>query len=381
MSNENIAPQPKAEKPVEAKRRPGRPKKTEQAKNSTESKRRPGRPKGVKAAKPVYEIPTVPEDVEVKEDLGDREFLRTLVTSAYHIQKLRIQLGNRIVASFKNKLGILPGQKEDDNEEISKFLTPLREEYKLMSEALISVSRYKDSMFSNGTYITTKTEFLFVRSFENLYDQEGKNFKLVESEVIKFPIWKTFLKDVYGCGPAMSGVIISYIDITKDKYRSCLEAYVGIDVAPDGKGRSKIAAHLVERPYLDKDGNEKTKMSITFSPFLKTKLLGVLFGGFLMCGEKSKYSKVYYQNKNTLVERFKNDESMTKIHLHYMARRKAVKAFLHDLYEAWRPLEGLKVYPSFYEERIKGEPHREGSVNKDFPFNTMTDSAGNPYLT
>lgn len=36
-----------------------------------------------------------------------------------------------------------------------------------------------------------------------------------------------------------------------------------------------------ERPYIDKDGKEQMKKSLTYNPFLKTKLVGVLGSAFL----------------------------------------------------------------------------------------------------
>ena len=49
-------------------------------------------------------------------------------------------------------------------------------------------------------------------------------------------------------------------------------------------GRSKKAESLVNRKYIGRDGVEKTKLSITFNPFLKTKLIGVLATSFLRGG-------------------------------------------------------------------------------------------------
>ena len=40
--------------------------------------------------------------------------LRVMVRGAYDLQKLRIQMGNRIVGNFKAKLGQAPGESEDD---------------------------------------------------------------------------------------------------------------------------------------------------------------------------------------------------------------------------------------------------------------------------
>jgi hypothetical protein len=38
-----------------------------------------------------------------------KELLRTMTRSAYDLQKLRIEMGNRLCAAFKSKLGAEPG--------------------------------------------------------------------------------------------------------------------------------------------------------------------------------------------------------------------------------------------------------------------------------
>ena len=99
---------------------------------------------------------------------------------------------------------------------------------------------------------------------------------MLERFLRNVPLWTNFLKDVTGCGPAMAGVILSEIDIHKAEYPSSIHAYAGLDVASDGRGRSKRKEHLTEQSYLDSEGNEKTKMGITFNPFLQNKTDGCI---------------------------------------------------------------------------------------------------------
>jgi len=46
--------------------------------------------------------------------------LKSIVRGAYDIQALRIQMGGRIVANFKSKLGIKPCEKEELAEKDAK---------------------------------------------------------------------------------------------------------------------------------------------------------------------------------------------------------------------------------------------------------------------
>ena len=64
--------------------------------------------------------------------------LRTLCRSAYDLQKLRIEQGNRLVAQFKSKLGGKPGKKEDDtiDDEGQDLLKNLKARFKLLTEGV-----------------------------------------------------------------------------------------------------------------------------------------------------------------------------------------------------------------------------------------------------
>ena len=190
-----------------------------------------------------------------------------------------------------------------------------------------------------------------------------------------YPVVTEFLSGVCGCGPAMSGVIVSEIDITKSKYASSLWKLAGLDVASDGRGRSRRKEHLVKATYTNADGEEAERDSITFNPFLKTKLMGVLAASFIKIGEaRSPYAKIYRDYKHRLenhaVHGIANDavriaefkekgqRYAPKGHRHNMAMRYMIKQFLVDLYKAWRTLEGLEVFAPYQEAKL-------GHVHKD----------------
>ena len=46
-------------------------------------------------------------------DSVNRSDIKTMVRGAYDLQKLRIQIGNRVTMNFKAKLGIEAGEKEE----------------------------------------------------------------------------------------------------------------------------------------------------------------------------------------------------------------------------------------------------------------------------
>ena len=276
----------------------------------------------------------------------NKSVMRAMVRGAYDLQKLRIQSGLRVVAAFKTKIGQMPGRSEDELEEVAvAILKELREEYDRITDGLTiegKSRKVKLSDFQGYRLITDSTELALVREYLALLATEEAQFKDIGKALKSYPIWTQWLEGVRGCGPAMAGVIISEIDISKAQYPSSLHKYAGLDVAPDENGnmagRSRKAAHLVDAQYVTATGEESTRKSITFNPFLKTKMVGVLGSSFIKLG--GTYRDIYDGYKNRLQNRPDlTDES--KGHIHNMAVRYMIKMFLIDLHREWRKLEGF----------------------------------------
>jgi hypothetical protein len=275
-----------------------------------------------------------------------KSLLRTMVRSAYDLQKLRIEMGNRLVAQFKAKLGGQPGKKEKDtiDEEGQDLLEELKARFKKLTEGVAKELPAK-RQWKGDDLISSYTEGILLYNYVTLERDEAKQFRLLESTLDEFPIYNEFLKGVRGCGPAMSAIIISEIDIAKARYPSSLWAYAGLDVVvgsddQDSKGRSRRKEHLREIDYTDKNGKPAKRLGITFNPFLKTKLMGVL--GPCLIKSRSPYKTIYDGYKHRL-ETHPKWSALTKAHRHNAAVRYMAKRFLCDLYAAWRPLEGLEA--------------------------------------
>jgi len=282
--------------------------------------------------------------------------LKTIVRGAYDIQKNRIQNGNRVVGNFKAKLGQAPSEKEDTiDKEGQKILLDLRRSHKLLTEGVTTFPRQAN--FKGDEVISDYTELCLVDNYLELEEQEKNHFRRLGHILKEYPVYNSFLHGVTGVGPAMAGVMISEIDITKAEYPSSLHKYAGLDVAPDGQGRSRKKEHLEDSEYTDKDGEVQIKKGITFNPFLKTKLVGVLGSSFIkQSPDKCVYRKIYDDYKHRL-ENMDAHKEKSKGHRHNMAVRYMVKMFLIDLYNAWRPLEGLPVAPTYSEAKL-GKVHK-----------------------
>lgn len=128
--------------------------------------------------------------------------------------------------------------------------------------------------------------------------------------------------------------------------------YVG-DVVVSQHGRKMGDTEMVE--YVDAEGNRKLKRSITYNPFVKTKLMGVLTG-CLIKAKDPVYSKIYYDYKARL-DNSPRYEGYTQAHKNMMARRYMIKQFLRNLHTEWRHLEGLPIYEPYEVEKLGNKPH------------------------
>lgn len=287
--------------------------------------------------------------------MNENDNLKIFVRGAYDIQKLRIQMSNRIVTNFKARLGQKPGELEETIDQAGKeSLKRIRRSHQKIIDGVKTLPKPKN--FIGDEIISSYTEFCLVDSYIYLENRENSHFKMLGLMLKEFKIYTEFLDNIKGIGPAMAGILISEIDINRCKYPSSLWKYAGLDVADDGQGRSKKKEHLVTTVFINKGGEEDTKLGITFNPFLKSKLIGVLASSFLRAGENY-YSTIYRDYKNRLENNSKHDEK-SKGHRHNMAMRYMIKMFLIDFHMAWRKIEGLPVSTSYCEGKL-GKDHKK----------------------
>lgn len=378
--------------------------------------------------------------------------IRPLVRGAYDMQHLRIQTGNRLTSNFKSKLGMRQdGMSEKELEkEDKRMLDRLREDYNRITDGIIEEGKLPSvKKFKGGELISDYAELVLVEQYMSLLRAEERQFDSLVKVMTGIPIYDDFLKDCRGVGPAMAGVLLSEIDITKAEYSSSLWKLAGLDVitlgryvnangdtkivpareieahfdlTPDAKflaegkyeveffteGRSRKEHALVDRPYVNKDGKDATRRSITFNPFLKTKLIGVLGTSFLrstnytvdgkrmgaakrlelakaegfkgdaendndiaaflriqghvVINDPGPYASAYYEYRSRLDNHPRHAEK-SDLHKHNMSVRYSVKIFLIDLYKKWRALENLPVAMPYAEAKL-GLTHGVATASK-----------------
>ncbi len=333
--------------------------------------------------------------------------LTIAVRSAYDIQALRLQIGGRINSNCKARMGQVAGAKEEDaidDEEDQLVLDQLRDEYALLTRGIAervvaeateagtkpklrrgalaelptaaqfdAYQKGKAAIGEGSTpkdrmpLITSFVELCLVHRFLELHKFEQQQFKLLEEVLATDPVYTGYLSTIKGVGPAMAGVLLAEIDLSKARYPSSLWAYSGYDCAPDGRGRSRRKEHQRVVKYQDKNGVEQERNGITYNPTLKTKLY-VLATCLLRSGNE-RYKKVYEDYKHRMAhhERYgehndgKRDTAdlfiTSKARRHAMAIRYVIKMFLVDYYNAGKKILGQPIEPPYSESKLGMKPH------------------------
>ena len=370
-------------------------------------------------------------------------------------------MGNRITGNFKSRLGYVNDgtmTESDLEKESTNLLAKIRQEYSRITDGVIAENQraLSERRFKAGEIITNYAEFCLVNTYENFLVNEEQGFLSLQKNLVGIPLYDQFLSQVAGVGPLMSAVLIAYIDFNKCEYPSSLIRYAGLDtitygkykddagtehivpawevkrfysqegVGPDdamlkhgkyvvqfiSEGRSKKKQSLEIRDYTDRNGEAQQKLSITFQPFLKTKLNGVLATSFLRAtkctvnGEKmggvkrealaktlgwkhdsesviDKKDQIIgflqgrgyeiimqrtedgqnYDNYKARIEQMPAHKEKSPLHRHNMAIRYMMQQFLVRLYNHGRRCNGLLVAPTYAEAKL-GIIHRKVTQEK-----------------
>jgi hypothetical protein len=188
--------------------------------------------------------------------------LRALVRGREDIQRLRIQNGGRIVANAYAKMGISPGEKIDINDKKNKkILEKATKEYKMLTEGLTrpTAQAQLNALKKNpGSFelITSLADSTMVQNWIDLHKIENDILKAIEVELKVFDVYRHYLKLVRGIGPAISGALLSGLDIRKARYVSSLWKYCGLDVTPKTKSEKQFR-FIMEADWPVRGGTKK----------------------------------------------------------------------------------------------------------------------------
>src|SRR5262252_3959387 len=150
----------------------------------------------------------------MKVDERQRSFLRIQTFSAYDLQKLRMQCGLRLCASFRAKL------KEDETEEeidrdtgelserAERMIDKLKASYKTLTEGVARNRNLPPEQgFTGDSIISEFTELVLVDQYMRIDANEKLQFRQLESTLAKISVYELYLKEIRGIGPAMAAVL------------------------------------------------------------------------------------------------------------------------------------------------------------------------------
>lgn len=163
---------------------------------------------------------------------------------------------------------------------------------------------------------------------EKFRDIEKWIYKELQTKVKQHDLWKWWLKNVKGVGPALAGGYFAWIgDISRFKTISALNAYCGLHCDDEGK-----AVRRAKGQQSNWNSRLKSHAWKTAKSFVKTKGKYRAYYDKVKKAYKKKYPKEVKEGNRTLY---------TKGHIDNMAMRKTVKLFLSHLWLKWRELEKL----------------------------------------
>ena len=166
--------------------------------------------------------------------------IRCLVSTLYDLQKIRIDIGNRVVQSFYIQMGMKPGQKKETaDEETMAMIQKLKKEYDtvtdLMVENKFTIKKQLSKLPSNVSlnYIKNELDYKMIEQYVNILRNEEDTTKIIKKYVHMHPMWDRFFKDVKGCGEVMAANCIAYLDIHKARHVSSFWKFCGIDAVAE----------------------------------------------------------------------------------------------------------------------------------------------------
>lgn len=345
--------------------------------------------------------------------------------------------------------------KEALKEQLEGALQKLKAEYMRITDAVVAgeaeyiLSKLpKPKSFKPTELIGSYAELVLIDQYVKLLNNEKETSAMLEASMANIPLYRDYLKKVDGVGPKLAAVIISELDPHKAKYASSYWKYTGLDTVivgkytkSDGKegkigwldiceyysthdfnaamvydgrdvefttiGRNRHKASQVYHEYISKEGKRETRLGISFNPYLKTKLVGVLSlsmlkatrvfvdgvkvtnadrvalakdngwaskrktpdmkevdaflrtKGYDVVRGENRFSQVYRDYKHRIENSIKPEhQGLTPAHIHAMALRYMIKEFLRELHIVSRHTEGLPIYQS-YEQAKLGYSHKQ----------------------
>lgn len=304
----------------------------------------------------------------------ERQKIRLAIDTYYDLQKVRIAIGNRLVAAFgidiSEESTIDPETGEESNEERKNVLKEIEGEYDSINKKLkerpgtrVSTVINKDPSLK---YIKQQSYYKLVSSYMNAKEAEDATEDYVKEQVHNHYLWDMFFKDMVGCGEFLAGMLIAYLDVHKARHVSCFWSYAGLGCRfseKTGKYEAQSKHNLTTRKYIDKnDGKEKECQSLGYNPVLHMWLLGRLPSNVFRAASRSnkhcELIECYRDYYNRYENRADNQEKPSKARCMRRASRAMAKYLLRELWCVWREAEGYTLSVPYEVEYLGRAPHK-----------------------
>lgn len=274
----------------------------------------------------------------------------------------------------------------------------LRDDIRFINKFLYSIQKHRIALQNwidakNRDKIEVSKRILQLQ--EDLESQEKTAKKMAKDIVVCASIWDEFFENIRGVGECLSTSLIADIgDISKFPTISSLWAYAGLTCeyvkAECSNGHKIIMSSDKHKicPIFENKKKEKCGGVITIIEKVKGKAPKRIRGHHYLFNNRLKmtcwkigeqlvkqgddyYREIYYKEKEKQQNlshsasdtqthdasqikfdtQIKNAE-LTKLHIHNRAKRKMVKRFLANLWEAWRVCEGLEIRLPYVIEKL-----------------------------
>lgn len=192
------------------------------------------------------------------------DILKALYQGYRDTQLDRIRRGNRLVANFYNRLGVTPGTKLDELDKSKlKVVDKLKKDHKMITEGITSKTglQIKASIKRvNPDLISDYTDWVLTETWLSSIEDESLLLDAMQKEMRKFDIWKFYLENVNGVGPAIGSTIIALFDIREADYVSSFWKYTGMDTlnnqTEEEQEKEPVYRLLLENPWAVKGGHK-----------------------------------------------------------------------------------------------------------------------------
>ena len=212
---------------------------------------------------------------------------------------------------------------------------------KYLIERYYQVQEHRMAVFAQVRELEEmEDDATLIKSYAEEFQRLEKNIAKDIEKAVKGHAMFPWFKSVKGIGPILSAALITNIDIERAQHPSSIWKYCGLAVDLDtGEAEKRVKGKKIE-----------------YNPFMK-KTCWLIGESFVKTRGKYRTiydtSKAYYQKKYPKEVPVKGTKRIkyTKGHIHSMAKRRAVKHFLADMYAEWRTIEGLPT-STLFAERI-----------------------------